>query len=80
VHCLQRIDQHAGDIVARLQHFERAFTQVAQGIHVVDIALVADTGLHAVPPAVVGAAQAHQMRFAGVIARQADGLHDGFRA
>jgi hypothetical protein len=45
-------------------------------VYVVRRQRVADARLHVPPPAVVGAAEAHEMRAAGVIAGQAYRLHD----
>ena len=72
---LQRVDQHTGDIPAGRQHLKRALAEIAQGIDIVHLALVAHSGLYPVPPAVIGPAQPHQVRPAGVVAGQAHRLH-----
>ena len=77
---LQRIDQHAGDVAAGLQDMQRAFGHVGQRVGLVRRNRVADAGLHVAPPAVIGACETHQMRAAGVVAREPHRLHHGFRA
>ena len=77
---LQRIDQHAGDVAARPQDMQRPLGHVGQRIGLVRRNRVADAGLHVAPPAVIGAGEAHQMRAAGVVARQPHRLHHGFGA
>ena len=41
---------------------------------------IADARLHVAPPAMIGAAEPHQMRTAGVVTRQPHRLHHGFGA
>ena len=77
---LERIDQHAGDVAPPPQHAQRRFGHVGKRIGFVRRRRIADAGLHVAPPAVIGAAKAHQMRSAGMIARQPHRLHDGFGA
>ena len=73
---LQRIDQDAGDVVPRPQHAQRVLGHVLQRIGVARRQRIADARLHVAPPAVIGAAEAHQVRAAGVIAREPHRLHD----
>ena len=75
MHCLQRVDQHTGDVAARVQYLQGAFAEVRQGVDIIDIALVADARLYPVPPAVIGATQPHQMCSPRVVASEADSLH-----
>ena len=77
---LQRIDQHAGDVLARAQHMQRPLRHVGQRIGLVRRHRVADAGLHVAPPAVIGAGEANQVRALGVVARQPHRLHDRFGA
>ena len=77
---LQRIDQHAGDVLARAQHVQRPLRHVGQRIGLVRRHRIADAGLHVAPPAVIGAGEANQMRALGVVARQPHRLHDRFGA
>ena len=77
---LQRIDQHAGDVAARLQHMQRPLRHVGERIGLVRRHRIADAGLHVAPPAVIGAGKTNQMRASGVIARQPHRLHHGFGA
>ena len=72
---LQRIDQHAGDVAARAQHAQRVLRHVVQGVGLARRHRIADAGLHVAPPAVIGAAEAHQMRAARVVAREPHRLH-----
>ena len=74
---LQRIDQHAGDVTARAQHLQGALVHVAQRVGLARRQRVAGAGLHVLPPAVVGAGEAHQVLPAGVVARQPHRLHHG---
>ena len=78
--CLQRIDEHAGDVAAAADYGEAAFVHVAQGICVVRGERIAGARLYVVPPAMVGTAEAHEMAAARVIAREANGLHHRFGA
>ncbi len=77
---LQRIDQHAGDVLACFQHMERTLRHVGQRIGLVRRHRIADAGLHVAPPAVIGAGEADQMRAAGVVAREPHRLHHRFGA
>ena len=77
---LQRIHEHAGDVAPRLEHAQRARAHVGQRVDVVDAAAIAEPRLHAVPPAVIGAAEQHDVRATRVELREPHGLHDGFRA
>ena len=72
---LQRVHQHAGDVVALAQHAQRVLVHVLQRIGVRRRDGIADSGLHVLPPAVVGAAEADQVRTPRVIAREAHRLH-----
>ena len=77
---LQWIDQHAGDVVAGAQHAQRRFRHVVQRVGLMRRHRIADAGLHVAPPAVIGAAEPHEVRFLGVIARKPHGLHHGLGA
>ena len=77
---LQRIDQHAGDVAPRAQHAQRVLGHVLQRVGLVRRQRIADARLHVAPPAVIGAAEAHQMRAPGVIAREPHRLHHGLGA
>ena len=72
---LQRIDQHAGDVAPRPQHAQRILGHVLERIGLVRRHRIADARLHVAPPAVIGAAEAHQVRAARVVARQPHRLH-----
>ena len=78
--CLQRIDQHAGDIAAPAQHTQAIRVHVFQGVGFAGRQRIADAGLHVAPPAMIGAAEADQMSSPGVVAREPHRLHDGFGA
>ena len=73
---LQRIDQHAGDVAPRAQHAQGILRHLLQRVGLARGQRIADARLHIAPPAVIGAAEAHQMRAARVIAREPHGLHD----
>ena len=75
VHGLQRIDQDASDVVAGAKHFERLLRHVRKRVDLTRGPRVADACLHTVPPTVVGATEAHDVRLAGVVARESHGLH-----
>ena len=77
---LERVDQHAGDVAPRAQHLQRTLVHVAQRVGLARRQWVARPGLHVFPPAVVGAAKAHEVLAPRVVARQAHGLHHGFGA
>ena len=77
---LQRIHEHAGDVVARGEHAQRLCARLLQRVDVVDPAAVAEAGLHAVPPAVIRAAEQHDAWAARVELREPYGLHHGFGA
>ncbi len=72
---LQRIDEHAGDVASRPQDAQRIVRHVLECVGLVCRQWVADTRLHVAPPAMIGAAEAHQVGPAGVVARQPHGLH-----
>ena len=76
---LQRIHEHARDIAARGEHAQAACTQVGERIDVVDSAAVAEPRLNAVPPAMVGTAEQHDVRAARMELREPHGLHHGLR-
>ncbi len=77
---LQRIDEHAGDVAPVLEHPKRGFVHVLQRVGIPRGDRVADAGLHIAPPAVICAAEAHQVGASGVVARQPHRLHDRLRA
>ena len=77
---LQRIDQHAGDVLARAQHLQGTRVHVIERIGLARRQRIAGAGLHILPPAMVGAGEAHQMLLASVIARQPHRLHHGLGA
>ena len=77
---LQRIHQHAGDVAPGAQHLQAARVHVAQRVGALGRQRVAGTGLGFVPPAVVRAAEAHQVRLPRVIAGQPHRLHHRLRA
>ena len=77
VQALQRIDEHAGNVLAPTQHLQRVLAHLAQVIGFKSARRIARTRLHIAPPAMVGTAEPHQMCAAGVVARQAHGLHHG---
>ena len=76
---LHWIDQHAGDVAAAAQHGKGGVGHFRQRVGVVGGHRVADAGLNVAPPAVVGAAETHEMGAPRVIAGQTHGLHDRFR-
>ena len=73
---LQRVDQHAGDVLAAAQHVQRGWVALAQRERVSCGHRVAGARLHIVPPAVVRAAKAHDLVAPGVVTRQPYRLHD----
>ena len=75
VHALQRIDQHAGDVAPGAQDAQRLLGHVVQRVGLVRRHGIADARLHVAPPAVIGAAESHEVRPPRVIARQPDRLH-----
>ena len=58
-----------------LEHPERGVVHVLQRVGLARRERIADAGLHVAPPAVVRAAEAHQVAAARVVARQPHGLH-----
>ena len=78
--CLQRIDQHAGDVAPLAQHAQRVVVHLLQRVGLVRGDRVADARLHVAPPAVIRAAEAHEVRAPRVIARKAHRLHHRFGA
>ena len=76
---LHRIDQHAGDVAAAPQHRKSGVGHFRQRVGVVGGHRVAHAGLNVAPPAVVGAAETHEMGASCVIAGQTDRLHHRFR-
>ncbi len=73
---LKRIDQHAGDVAATPQHAQRILRHVLERVSLMRGRGVAETRLHVAPPAVIGSAEAHEVRSARMIAREPHGLHD----
>ena len=59
---LQRVHQDAGDVPACPEDLQRALVHVLEGVGVADAPRVANPRLDGVPPPVVGAAEAHQVR------------------
>ena len=80
MHGLQRVHQHAGDVAARAQYVQRILVHVLERVGLSRARRVADAWLHVAPPAVVRAAEPHQVRAPRVIARQPHRLHDRLRA
>jgi len=72
MHCLRWIDEHARDIAPVAQDAQRILRHVLQGVGFTRPQRVAHARLHVTPPAVIGAAEPHQVRAAGVIARKPD--------
>ena len=72
---LQRVDQDARDVISRPQDLNGRVIHLLEQVDVTDAPRIADAGLHAVPPAVIGAAELHDVRSARVIPREADRLH-----
>ena len=72
---LQRIHQHAGDVAPVPQHPQRGVAHVPQRVGLARRDRVADARLHVAPPAVVRAAEAHEVRAPGVVAREPHRLH-----
>ena len=77
---LQRVDEHAGDVAARRDHAQRRVVHLLQRVDVADRPRIADAGLHAIPPAVVGAGELDEVRSPGVVPRQPHRLHHRFGA
>ncbi len=77
---LLRIDQYAGDVAPRAQHMQRFFGHVAKRIGFMRRQRIADPRLHVAPPAVIGAAEAHQVGAACVVAGEPHRLHHRFGA
>src|ERR1700712_4173701 len=77
---LKRVDQDACYVAPVAQDLERAVGHLGQRVGVVGGGWVADAGLNVAPPAVIGAAESDQVGAVGVIAGQADCLHDRFGA
>ena len=73
---LQRIDQHAGDVAPAAEHPQGRLVHVLQRVGVARRERIADARLHVAPPAVVGAAKAHQVAAARVVSGEPHGLHD----
>ena len=77
---LQRVHQHTGNIPTRPQHAQRTFMHVTQSVGGVCRHWVSGTGLHLVPPAMVGTTKADDVAAPGVVARKAHRLHHCFGA
>ena len=80
VHDLHRVDEDAGDVASALQYPQRGLGHVLQCVCLVRRYWIADARLHIAPPAVRGAAKAHQMGAPRMVAREPDRLHDGLRS
>ena len=77
---LQRVDQHAGDVLAAAQHAQRGLVHLLERVGGLGSGRIARAGLNVVPPAVVSAAETHQVAAPGVVARQPHRLHHGLGA
>ena len=75
VHGLDGVDEHARNVIARLENPQRDGVHLLQRVDLVRRARVAHASLHAVPPPVIGAAEADDVRAARVVPREPDGLH-----
>src|SRR2546428_3485985 len=74
---LNRIDEHAGGPPgAPADDLERRLMEVLERETVVEVALATQSGLHAVPPSVVGPRKTHDELPAGIEAGQAHRRHD----
>ena len=62
------------------EHAQRVFRHVVQRIGFARRHRISDAGLHVAPPAVISAAESHQMGAPRVIAREPHRLHHGFGA
>ncbi len=80
MHCLNRIDQHAGDIVPSAKHMQRALAHLGERVHLARRPRIAGTSLHAVPPSVIRAGEANDVRAASVVSRESNRLHHRFGA
>src|SRR5277367_2003631 len=78
--CLQGIDQHARDVATLAQRSQRALIHVLEGIGFARGHRIAYAGLHIAPPAVVGAAETHEVGTPGVVARKPNRLHNRLSA
>src|ERR1700732_5408531 len=58
--CLQRVDQHTGDVAPPFQQPERIIAHISERVSLVRGYWIADTGLHIAPPAVVGATKPNE--------------------
>ena len=72
---LQRIDEDAGDVAAAIEDLERALGQVRERQRVAGRNRIADARLNVAPPAVIGAAEAHDPAPPRMIAGQPHRLH-----
>ena len=77
---LQRIDQHAGDVASLAEHTQSIVRHIVQGVGLARGHRISDARLNVAPPAVIGAAEANEVRAARVIARQPHRLHHRFGA
>ena len=77
---LQGVHQHARDVAALPQHAQRVLVHLAQRVGVARRHRVAHARLHVAPPAVVGPAEAHEVRAARVVAGETHRLHHGLGA
>ena len=76
---LNRVDEHSGDLPrTQLDDGQRCRVQILQRQTVVDRALAAEAGLHAIPPSVVGARKADDEPAARVESRKTHRRHDRF--
>ena len=73
---LQRIDEHASNVMAAAQHAQRIFGHVFQSIGLLGREGISDAWLNVTPPAMIGPAKTHQMRPAGVVTGKPHRLHD----
>ena len=72
---LQRVHEHAGDVAPLPQHPQRVVAHVPQRVGLARRQRIADPRLNVAPPAVIRAAEPHEVRAARVIAREPHRLH-----
>src|SRR5262249_3919509 len=77
---LNRVDQDAGDVPASTQDPKRSVIHLAQRVGVAGHPRISKTGLYVVPPPVVRAREADEVRFTRVKSRKPYSLHHGLGA
>src|ERR1700679_845930 len=75
---LQRVHPHAGDVLPAEPHAQGALAHIVECEGVAFVDWVTYSRLHFTPPAVIGAAEAHQVAALGVVTSQPDRLHYRF--